>query len=351
MRICIIGLPSSGKSTVFRALTGTSPSLPAAATGVSVRVPDPRVDALAKLYNPRKTTYASVEYVDLGGAAGMRKEAGELGQKFLSAARQADALVHVIDAFSLPEVALDSVTEAISVVDTELITADLDQCERRLSRIKKEGAKTGPVIQEAKLLEEANAWLAAGKPLRLRPEITEEETLRSFSFLSGKPIISLVNTSEDNPGWAPQGLSAELSGNREGAWGSLISLCAKLEAEIAELSPEEAKGFLADYGIEQPARERVIRASYGLLGLISFFTTGEDEVRAWTIRKNTIAQEAARAIHSDIARGFIRAEVCDYDATIEAGSFEAAKKHNRVRLEGKEYLVKDGDIISYRFSV
>ena len=351
MRICIIGLPSSGKSTVFRALTGTSPTLPQAATGVAVRVPDLRVDTLSKLYNPKKTTYASVEYVDLGGAAGLRKDAGELGQKFLSAARQADAFVQVIDAFSLPEVALDSVIESISLVDTELATADLDQCQRRLARLKKEGGKSGQVVQETRLLEEASAWLATGQPLRLRPEIGNEETLRSFQFLSGKPIISLVNTSEDSPGWTPDGLSADLRKLREGAWGSMVSLCAKLEVEISELSPEEAKGFLADFGIAQPARERVIRESYALLGLISFFTVGEDEVRAWTLRKDTIAQEAARVIHSDIARGFIRAEVCGYATTIECGNFEAAKKQNRVRLEGKEYLVQDGDVISVRFNV
>jgi GTP-binding protein YchF len=351
MRIAIIGLPSSGKSTVFQALSGVEGSMGTESIIHAVPVPDQRVTQLSDIYNPKKTTYASVEFVDLGAAAGMRKEASELGQKFLAAVRPASALIHVIDTFSVPEIADESIAEAVEIVDTELVMADHAQCEKRLERLKKENIKSGPMKQEFELLSQIADWLAAGKPLRIKPELTDDDTIQGFAFLSAKPIITVVNTTEDLYNWSPENLSADIRNNREGIAGSFIPLSGQLESEIAELSTKEAIEFLADYGIDSPARERIIQTSYSLLGLMSFFTVGEDEVRAWTISKTASALEAASVIHSDIARGFIRAEVVDYETAIELGGFDQAKRAGKLRLEGKNYSVKNGDIISFRFNV
>jgi GTP-binding protein YchF len=346
MRIAIIGFPGCGKTTVFQALSGTEPKAQEMSIA-TVRVPDERVDRLSELYQPKKTIHASVEFVDLQSGAGLQREQ-DLGQGFQTAIRQAHALLHVIDAFSVPELADDAVREAVETVDTELTLADMVQCEKRIERLRKEGAKTGPTQQELTLLTEVNDWLAAGKTLRTHAELASHKNLASFAFLSAKPVITVVNTIEEQPNWAANRLPEALYAQREGAWGHFIPLCAKLEAEIAELSTAEAREFLVDYGIDAPARERVIQSGYELLGLISFFTVGADEVRAWTIRRNTGAREAAGAVHTDISRGFIRAEVCDTPSVLKCGSFEEAKKNHQVRLEGRDYIVLDGDVISYR---
>lgn len=349
MRITIIGLPTSGKSTVFRALTGADPGQGEGATTRAVAVPDVRVDTLSSLYSPKKTTYASVEYVDLGGGARLKGEAGELGAAFLTAVRPAAALVHVIDGFSLPPD--ETVAEAVDAVDTELVLSDLAVAEKRLERLRKQAAKSGPDVEEARLLELVIPVLGEGRPLRTVPELARADALRNFAFLSAKPVITVVNIAEDSIGWSPAGLPESVKAAREGEWGLVVPLCAQLEAEIAALVPEEARAFLLDFGIEAPARELVIRLSYDLLGLQSFYTVGEDEVRAWTIRRGAPAQEAAGAIHTDIARGFIRAEVVDYDTVLAVGSFDDARKRGKVRLEGKAYEMKDGDIVNFRFAV
>lgn len=352
MRIAVIGLPSSGKTTVFRALTGSEEA--AVVNGAAVRsvpVPDDRVTRLAEIYEPRKTTYAAVEYVDLGTEAALRRDGGELGARFLTAVRPAAVLVHVVDAFSLPEDADAAAAEAIEAVDTEFALADIAVCDKRLTRLRKEGAKNGPAAAEAQLLEQALAHMGDGQPLRTNPELAQHETLRAFALLSAKPVITVVNVAEEGLDWQPNSLPDAIRAAREGDWGRIVPLCGKVEAELAELAVEEAADFLADYGISAPARERVIRLSYDLLGLMSFFTVGEDEVRAWTVRRGAPAQEAAGAIHSDIARGFIRAEVVDYDTALAQGGFEGAKRAGSMRLEGKEYVMKDGDIASFRFNV
>ena len=353
MRLCIIGLPSSGKTTVFRALTGAEPG-PGDGQGAVARiipVPDERVDNLSAIYHPRKTTYATVEYVDLGGASGMTRESRELGPRFLNAVRQAAALVHVVDAFVF---AYDPapVVEAIEVVDTELVLSDLSQAEKRLERLAKEGnTKSGPRAIELQMLEQARAVLATGKPLRRDPSLAQAEALRGFTFLSAKPILTVVNTAEEHPAFDASVLPPAVREQRSGEAGVFVPLCAKLEAEIASLPAAEARTFLSSYGILTPARERVIRHSYTLLGLMSFFTVGEDEVRAWTLRQGASALEAAAAIHSDLARGFIAAEVCSCDTVMTLGGFEQASRHGKQRLEGKTYPVKDGDVISIRFNV
>jgi GTP-binding protein YchF len=350
MRIAIIGFPGSGKSTVFSALTGMQGAGQEQKVA-AVQVPDERVKRLSELYNPKKTIYASVEFVDLGTAEGMRKDSDELGPKFLSAVRPAQALIQVIDAFSIAEFADQMVAEAIDAVDTELAMADFEQCEKRISRLKKQGIKPGPMQAEADLLQSISNWLSTGKPLRLNPDLCANESLRSFSFLSAKPIVTVINTSEESLAWTPAGLPEEIQKGREGQWGKIVPLSAQLESEIASLSPADSREFLSDYGIESPARERVIKAGFDLLGCIPFFTVGTDEVRAWTILNNTSAKEAAAAIHSDISRGFIRAEVADYQTVIELKSFDEARKNSRVKLEGKDYIVKNGDIINFRYNV
>ncbi len=347
MRIAIIGFPGCGKSTVFQALSGTEPKAQEMSIA-TVKVPDERVDQLSEIYQPKKTIHAAVEFVDFQSGAGLQREQGDMGQGFQAAIRQAHALLHVIDAFSVPELADDAVREAVETVDTELTLADMVQCEKRIERLHKEGVKTGPAKKELDLLTEVNDWLAAGKTLRTHAELASHPDLGSYAFLSAKPVITVVNTAEEQPHWAADALPEALRAQREGDWGCFVPLCAQVESEIAELSLAEAREFLVDYGIDAPARERVIRTGYQLLGLISFFTVGEDEVRAWTIRRDIGAREAAAAVHSDISRGFIRAEVCDTPSTLECGSFEEAKKLHKVRLEGRDYVVLDGDIISFR---
>ncbi len=352
MRVAIIGLPSAGKTTIYQALTGQQPNPGGDPSVAAVAVPDERVDRLSGLYEPKKTTHATVEFIDLPGGAGLRTGGSELGQGFLNAIRPANALLHVVDAFSLPEAADETVAEAIEAVDAELAIADLDQVERRLERLAKEGGgKSGPAQREHELLEQAAERLGRGLALRHDAELAGAEELRSFSFLTAKPLVTVVNTDEDHPDWRPDGLKAEVRDARQGPRACFVSLAGSLESEIAELEPAEARAFLADYGIDAPARERVIQTCYELLGLQSFFTVGPDEVRAWTVRRGASAQEGAAAIHSDIARGFIRAEVVDYDTVVALGSFEEAKKKGKMRLEGKAYTLAEGDVVSYRFNV
>ena len=353
MRTCIIGLPSSGKTMLVKALAGgiEQPGYDAVLER-SVAVPDERVAALSKLYHPKKTTYAAIEVVDVAGNSAMGRDSQELGAKFLNAVRPASVLLHVVDAFSCEAEGVNaSVTDAVDVIDTELVFSDLQVCERRLERMNKEGAKVGAAAEEMRLVAEASAKLAQGTPLRILPMLANARPLRVFTFLSAKPIITIVNTSEDRPTWNAESLPEKIRAQRQGAWGNWIALCVKLEAEIAGLPPEEAHAFLAGYGIAAPARERVIQLTYELLGLTSFFTVGEDEVRAWTLRSGQTAEEAAGIIHSDIQRGFIRAEVVDYADAIACGGFEEAKGAGKMHLEGKPYLVKDGDIVSFRFNV
>jgi len=218
--------------------------------------------------------------------------------------------------------------------------------------MEKEGnLKSGPRAEEYRMLKAARQMLSEGEPLRLEPALAAAEALRGFMFLSAKPVLTVINTAEEHPGFDAAALPDRIRLARAGAHGMFVPLCAKLEAEIATLPEEEAKAFLAGYGIAEPARARLIRHSYGLLGLISFFTVGEDEVRAWTVRRGATALDAAAAIHSDLARGFIAAEQCDYQTVVSLGSFEEAKKRGKMRLEGKGYPVQDGDLLSIRFNV
>ena len=359
VKVGIIGLPSTGKSTLFSLLTGAVPPAPGGRPeprlGIA-RVPDPRVEALARMYRPKKKTPATVEYVDMPGVA--KGEGAALVD--LPALRGVDALVHVVRAFESevvphPEGSIDPLRDA-RMLELELILADLGAVERRLERLDaniKKGNKPDDVAERAVFLKMKEA-LEAEKPLR-DLALTEEERrrVRGYALLSEKPLLLVVNMGEDQVRKA--GAMLEQAGlvafAAEGSARAVCAVSAPIEAEVAQLSVEDAQAFREDLGLKEPGLDRVIRTSYELLGLISFLTAGEDECRAWTIRRGTRAQQAAGEIHSDIERGFIRAEVVAFDDLIEAGSLAACREAATLRLEGKEYAVRDGDVINFRFNV
>ncbi len=359
MKTGIIGLPQVGKTSLFRILTHA----PAEAAHANPReahvgvakVPDARLDRLAALYHPRKLIHAAVEYADV---AAIGQEALK-DTAYLTALRQVDALAHVVRAFDDPAIPhvgeLDPLRD-IRNVEFDLMVSDLGQIEKRLERLEKDLKKIrNPELErEFDLLQRAKAQLESERPLRemqMSPE--DKKRIRGFMFLSEKPILHVLNVSE----------SGELGRDLEQAVDKFkltelaarpntgaTAVCGKVEAELAELSDEDAAEFLASYGLQEGGLARLIRKSYELLGLVSFFTVGEDECRAWTVPRNTRAVEAAGAIHSDLEKHFIRAEVIHWDALLEAGSEATARAQGTLRLEGKEYLVKDGDVVHIRHS-
>jgi len=356
MKIGLIGLPKSGKTSLFNLLTGQS--VPTSSFGASrelhvgiARVPDPRVDRLTTLFKPKKTTLASFEVVDLAGITKGERQ-GLDAKEF----RNADALLHVVRAF--PDAGGAAAVPRNDIVDleTELILADLEVVERRLERLEASlKKKPNPLEQkEQAVLQRLTPALEAETPLRAVPLAEDEARLiRGFTFLSQKPILHCLNLDEKEVARGASvvesfGLAALDSrpGTRFG-WVSAV-----IEAEVAQLAGEEQAAFLADLGLREPALRRVLTDCYALLGLISFFTVGEDEVRAWSVPRGTRAQDAAAAIHSDIARGFIRAEVVGYDELIAAdGSMATVRERGQFRLEGKDYVVADGEICHFRFNV
>jgi ribosome-binding ATPase len=360
MKTGIIGLPQVGKTSLFRILTKAHLSDQAYANpreahiGVA-KVPDERLDRLAALYSPKKLTHASVEYVDVG-AIGQEalKESGYVGHL-----RNVDALAHVVRAFedpSIPHVGPVDPLRDIKNVDFDLMVSDLGQIEKRLERLEKDLKKmrTPDLEKEFDLLQRANAHLGTERPLR-EMEMTPEDKkrLRGFMFLSEKSILYVLNVGE----------STELGNDLENAIGKYnltevasrpnagaSAICGKVEAELAEMSDADAAEFLSSYGLRESGLVRLIRTTYALLGLISFFTAGEDECRAWTIPVRTRAVEAAGAIHSDLEKHFIRAETIRWDQLLGAGSEANARAKGTLRLEGKDYIVQDGDVMHIRHS-
>jgi ribosome-binding ATPase len=360
MKIAIIGLANSGKTTIFNALTRGTAETTAYASGqlepnvATVKVPDQRLSVLARMFDPKKVTPADVQYVDVGGLSSGARQSGGLPPALLNFIGGADALLHVARAFedsavAHPEGSVDLARDVESV-DLELTFSDLGIIERRLVKLNAEIGKMSSKDREQRtaerdLLVKLQAELEAGNAIRdVELNDEEERLLRGYQFLTAKPLLLVVNIGENRlknpPGFAYPHRSSEV-----------VPICGKVEAELAQLDDEDARVFMEDLGISEAARDRVIAESYRLLGLISFLTTGPDEVRAWTIRRNTPAVEAAGAVHSDIQRGFIRAEIVAYDDLIKAGGMNEAKKAGTVRLEGKTYIVKDGDVCHFLFNI
>jgi GTP-binding protein YchF len=360
MKIAIIGLANSGKTTVFNALTRGTAETTAYASGqfepniMTVKVPDARLAVLADMFEPKKVTPADVQYVDVGGLSSGARQSGGLPPALLNYISGADALLHVVRAFAdetvaHPEGTVDPARDLASV-DLELIFSDMAIIERRLVKLNADIGKMASKdrdlrIAERDLLVRLQSELESEIPIRdSRLSEEEERLLRGYQFLSAKPLLLVLNIGEDRITNPP---SFAYPHQRS----DVVAICGKVEAELAQLDDADAGIFMEDLGIAEAARDRVIAASYELLGLLSFLTTGPDEVRAWTIRRNTPAVEAAGAIHSDIQRGFIRAEIVAYDDLIKAGGMNEAKRAGVVRLEGKQYIVKDGDICHFLFNV
>jgi GTP-binding protein YchF len=365
LRAALIGFGSSGKSTLFQLMTSVRESARAShgkgetSIGIS-KVPDARLDRLTAMYNPKKRVPATVEFTDLALAG-----SGAAALVDVAAYKNADALVHVLRAFHNPAVpppsgSVDPARDAQAMED-ELILADLGVAERRLERIEKDLKKnrTGDLERERDVIQICKTALEEGRPLRtLDLKGDDRKRLSGFQFLSAKPLLLVINLDESELSQGGDkaialehaaqaaGLTAFLSRASTAA----VAVCAKIELEIAQLDSADAAAFLADLGLSASGLDRVIRSTYDLLGYMSFFTVGEDECRAWSIPRGTPAQLAAGEIHSDIARGFIRAEVVSYDALVSRGSMTACRDRGEVRLEGKEYVVQDGDIINFRFA-
>jgi hypothetical protein len=346
MKAGLVGYAQSGKTTLFNALTGLHKGGPVARGQVNlgaIKVPDKRVDALAAIFKPRKTTFAEMRFVDVPGPAG--KGSG-LDAEALRALAEVDAFCLVVRGFAAADGSPAGPARELHDFDAELVLHDLAIVEKRLDRLRKEQHKGSGEYHE---LERVHAQLDQGQPLRAMSwSEAEGKELAHFGFLSRQPLLVVVNVPEEAAA-APPPAEVEVAARDRGA--EVLSLCAAVEAEIAELDPAEQPEFLQSLGLSEPARARFIRAAYQLLDLISFFTVGEDEVRAWPTRRGDRAPRAAGRIHSDLERGFIRAEVVHYDDFIALGSESKARHEGKLRLEGKEYVVKDGDLLNIRFAV
>ena len=355
MRLGIIGLPQSGKTTLFNALTrGDQPVGPRGVAGGGrfevhtgvVPVPDPRVDKLSAMFKPKKTIYAQVIYADIAGLEAEAAKSGFSGP-LLNQLATMDGFLQVVRAFENPTVPhpSGSINPArdLATLNSELLLNDLIAVERKLERLNEDARKgnvkdKGLHAQELAVFTKLHEVLAADRPLRDGElSLVEEKLIASYQLLTRRPMLVVFNIGEDQPPALPDAPHS-------------VTLQGKLEMEIAQLPPDEAQVFLQEYGIEEPSLNRMIKLSYDLLGLQSFFTVGEDEVRAWTVRRGATAPEAAGEVHTDLQKGFIRAEVFSYDDIVAAGSIAEVKSRGKLKLEGKEYVVQDGDILNIRFS-
>jgi hypothetical protein len=361
MEVGIIGLPLAGKTTIYNALTRSKAETGAYGSGqyevhtAVVNVPDPRVDVLSRMFNPRKTTRAKIQFNDISGVAKGRAQGGGLDLQLLNTVSRCDALLQVVRAFeghqvAPPEGGLDARRD-LAALQAELILSDLVIVERRVERIeaglkKARAAEAALLERELGLMGRLKETLESERPISdLELAAEEEALLRGFQFLTAKPALVVANLSED----AVPEIDLDWANHRRRT--RALALRGALEMEIAELPEDEATLFLASYGIAEPSLSRMVRECYDLLGLMSFFTVGEDEVRAWTVHRGATALDAAAAIHTDLARGFIRAEVLSYEDMLACGTLAEARKCGKLRLEGRDYAVQDGDILNIRFNV
>lgn len=365
MKLGIVGLPNVGKSTLFNSLTkagAESANYPFCTIDPNVgvvTVPDKRLDVLGEMYHTKKITPAAIEFVDIAGLVKGASKGEGLGNQFLANIREVDAIVHVVRCFEDSNIVhvdgnIDPLRD-IETINLELIFSDLEILERRSSKVVKLSRNDKSAAKELELVKRLQAHLEENKMAKSfeTEDEEEQEWLESYNLLTYKPVIFAANVTEEDladDGASNQGVQAVREyASRENC--EVFVVCAQIEQEIAELDEEEKKMFLEDLGLEESGLEKLIKASYHLLGLISYLTAGEQECRAWTITKGTKAPQAAGKIHSDFERGFIRAEIVSYDDLMACGTHAAAKEKGLVRLEGKEYVVQDGDIILFRFNV
>lgn len=366
MKLGIVGLPNVGKSTLFNSLTkagAESANYPFCTIDPNVgvvTVPDERLDVLGEMYHTKKIVPAAIEFVDIAGLVKGASKGEGLGNQFLANIREVDAIVHVVRCFEDGNIvhvdgSIDPLRD-IETINLELIFSDIEILERRISKAARAARNDKTIAKELALMERIKAHLEEGKLAKSFADIGDEDEqawLDSYNLLTYKPVIFAANVAEDDLA-DDAAQNAGVQAVREYAAREnceVFVVCAQIEQEIAELEEEEKKMFLEDLGLTQSGLEKLIQASYRLLGLISYLTAGEPEVRAWTIKKGTKAPQAAGKIHSDFERGFIRAEIVSYDDLMACGTYNAAKEKGLVRLEGKEYIVQDGDIILFRFNV